>query len=94
MGRKPCRVELTNEQAFQLVKDRGYIVSFPPRISKTARCITVMVAGDGGPQSVRIHCTNDGGYRTTLDGVAHSNDPAVAKRAWRAKKARRNGLVP
>lgn len=37
------RVELTNEQAVQLVKDQGYIVTSPPVVSRTNRCISVAV---------------------------------------------------
>jgi hypothetical protein len=88
------RVELTDEQAVHLVKDQGYVVAHSPRISRTTRCVTVVVMGDGGPRPVRIHRASDGGYRTTLDGVTHSNDPAIAKRVLRAKRARRNGPEP
>jgi hypothetical protein len=83
------RVDLTTEQAIQLVKDRGHIVISPPAVCRSPTCITVMVAGDGRPVPVRIHRARDGRYTTTLDACGASTDPAVAKRAWRAKKLQR-----
>jgi hypothetical protein len=91
-GFRFMQVDLTTEQAIQLVKENGYIVAFLPRVTMTSRCITVMVMGDGGPRPVRIHRKSDGKYAITLDGVGLSNEPVVAKRAWRMRrKIQRDG---
>jgi hypothetical protein len=83
------RVDLTSEQAVRLAQEQGFIVDKPVRVSKTNKCITVNVRGDGpSPLPLRITRKEDGSYRTTLHDVSVSIDPKIAKRALRAKKLR------
>jgi hypothetical protein len=88
------RIDFSSEQAVQLVMREGYIVAQPLRVLRTTRCITVLVKMDGPDRPVRITKHTDGTYRATLSECAHSNDPQIAKKAWRAKRLRQKAKLP
>jgi len=78
-------INLTDEQAWELVKRENFILAWPRRILRTRKCVTVFVVGDAVtiPCPVNIFKNTDETYTVRLGHGAgsYSEDMAIAKRS-------------